>query len=114
GATSRTARGGPTATGFGERCGRSRQTRCAPCSPAASRCTTRCRTPAGATRAGRRCCGPSAIASSVRAARVDDFDRIAAIKVQNWADTYAPLLSAETLRPFLDQAAQRHYIKEKA
>jgi len=55
-----------------------------------------------------------AIASSVRAARADDLDRIAAIKVQNWSDTYAPLLSAETLRPFLDQAAQRHYIKEKA
>jgi len=55
-----------------------------------------------------------AIASSVRAARADDLDRVAAIKVRNWSDTYAPLLSAETLRPFLDQAAQRHYIKEKA
>ena len=55
-----------------------------------------------------------AIASSVRAARADDLDRIAAIKVKNWADTYAPLLSSEILRPFLDEAAQRQYIKEKA
>ena len=36
------------------------------------------------------------------------------IKVQNWSDTYGPLLDAETLRPFLDAKTQLQYIKDKA
>ncbi len=50
----------------------------------------------------------------VRAATPRDVERIAAIKVRNWADTYSPLLDAETLRPFLDESAQRQSVMEKA
>ena len=49
--------------------------------------------------------------SAVRDAVALDVDRIAEIKVRNWADTYGPLVPREVLGPFLDKdmaAAQLH------
>jgi ribosomal protein S18 acetylase RimI-like enzyme len=48
----------------------------------------------------------------VREATVADLERVAEIKVANWADTYGEILDAETLAPFLDANAQLAYIRE--
>jgi ribosomal protein S18 acetylase RimI-like enzyme len=50
----------------------------------------------------------------VRHAAPADLERVAAIKVTSWADTYGPLLSASTLAPFLDVPAQLEYLREAA
>ena len=42
---------------------------------------------------------------SVRDAVEADLERIAEIKVRNWADTYGPLVPADVLGPFLDRSA---------
>ena len=51
--------------------------------------------------------------TSVRKGAERDLERIAAIKVRTWSDTYGPLIEPEVLRPFLDQAAQQAYLREK-
>jgi len=50
----------------------------------------------------------------VREAVAADLERVAEIKVSNWADTYGPLLDARTLEPFLDTTAQLAYMREAA
>jgi ribosomal protein S18 acetylase RimI-like enzyme len=50
----------------------------------------------------------------VRQATAADTERIAAIKVGNWADTYGPLLDPKTLEPFLDVRAQLEYVRRTA
>lgn len=40
----------------------------------------------------------------IRDAGQADLERIADIKVQSWADTYAPLMPADILAPFLDRS----------
>ena len=50
----------------------------------------------------------------IRQATRADHERIAEIKVSNWADTYAPLLDRATLRPFLDRASQLDYVRKAA
>ncbi len=50
---------------------------------------------------------------SVRDATVADLGRVSDIKVRNWEDTYASLLEAAVLRPFLDRDAQLAELHEK-
>lgn len=50
----------------------------------------------------------------VRKAGDDDLAVIADIKVRNWADTYASLLDAATLAPFLDTPKQTAYVRDVA
>lgn len=50
----------------------------------------------------------------VRKATQDDLERIADIKVRNWADTYGPLLEPATLAPFLDHGNQLAGLREVA
>ena len=49
----------------------------------------------------------------VRTGTRQDLERIAAIKVRTWGDTYGPLIAPEVLQPFLDHAAQLAYLREK-
>ncbi|HKW08140.1 MAG TPA: GNAT family N-acetyltransferase [Candidatus Dormibacteraeota bacterium] len=51
--------------------------------------------------------------TSVRNGTDRDLERVVAIKVRTWSDTYGPLIAPEVLRPFLDQAAQLAYLREK-
>ena len=50
----------------------------------------------------------------VRDAVAGDFDRIADIKVSNWADTYGPLVPREVLGRFLDKDRSAAEIHELA
>lgn len=50
----------------------------------------------------------------VRAATLADVERIADVKVSNWADTYGPLLAPSTLRPFLDRPKQLESLRGAA
>lgn len=52
--------------------------------------------------------------TSVRSGTERDLERITAIKVRTWSETYSPLIAPEVLQPFLDQAAQLAYLQEKA
>lgn len=49
----------------------------------------------------------------VRDATESDLPRVAEIKVRNWEDTYAALVDAATLRPFLDQESQLADLRER-
>lgn len=51
---------------------------------------------------------------AVRDATEDDLQRLAEIKVRNWADTYAPLLDEAVLTTFLDQETQLAELSEVA
>jgi ribosomal protein S18 acetylase RimI-like enzyme len=48
----------------------------------------------------------------IRDASEADVERVAEIKVRNWADTYAPLLPREVLTPFLDRAKSEVQLRE--
>lgn len=47
----------------------------------------------------------------IRDAFAADLDRITAIKVASWRDTYSPLLPPAVLAPFLDEPAQLEYLR---
>ena len=49
---------------------------------------------------------------AVRDAVAGDVDRIADIKVRNWADTYGPLVPSEALAPFVDRDRSVAQIRE--
>jgi ribosomal protein S18 acetylase RimI-like enzyme len=49
---------------------------------------------------------------SARDAVPADVDRVAEIKVRNWADTYGPLIPSESLRPFVDRDKSVSQIRE--
>jgi ribosomal protein S18 acetylase RimI-like enzyme len=49
---------------------------------------------------------------SIRDATEADLERVAEIKVRNWADTYASLLEPTILRPHLDPKRQLAYLHE--
>ncbi len=48
----------------------------------------------------------------VRGVTDEDLPRVAEIKVRNWADSYASLVSPAVLRPFLDQQAQVEELRQ--
>jgi ribosomal protein S18 acetylase RimI-like enzyme len=48
----------------------------------------------------------------VREAVASDIDRVAEIKVRNWADTYGPLVPREVLGPFLDRGKAAAQLRE--
>ena len=50
--------------------------------------------------------------SGVREARPGDIERVAEIKVRNWADTYGPLVPSGVLGPFLDKDKSAAQIRE--
>lgn len=43
---------------------------------------------------------------SIRESTADDLEKVAEIKVRNWAETYGSILQPAVLRPFLDRARQ--------
>lgn len=49
---------------------------------------------------------------AVRDAADGDVDRIAEIKVRNWADTYGPLVPRQVLGPFLDRDRAAVQVRE--
>ena len=51
--------------------------------------------------------------TTVRAGSERDLERVAAIKVRTWSDTYGPLIASDVLQPFLDHTAQVAYLREK-
>jgi ribosomal protein S18 acetylase RimI-like enzyme len=50
-------------------------------------------------------------ATTLRNARRDDVDALAAVKVEGWHTTYADLVDEQTLAPFLDVAVQRAAVR---
>lgn len=52
------------------------------------------------------------MAGLVRVATTADLERVAEIKVRNWADTYAALIDPATLAPFLDYDTQLVAMRE--
>ena len=51
---------------------------------------------------------------SVRKGDAHDLERVAAIKVHSWSDTYSSLLEPDVLRPFLDHDTQLAVIRNAA
>ena len=51
---------------------------------------------------------------SVREGDADDLERVAAIKVRSWSDTYSSLLEPDVLHPFLDHDRQLAFIRDAA
>jgi ribosomal protein S18 acetylase RimI-like enzyme len=51
---------------------------------------------------------------SIRKGDAGDLERVAAIKVRSWSDTYSSLLEPDVLRPFLDHDKQLAFIRDAA
>ena len=50
---------------------------------------------------------------SIRDAVAEDLESVRDIKVDNWAETYSPLVEAAVLKPYLDRPGQLDALREQ-